>query len=132
MSKYSSEDLNRLIEETRVHRSVYLDPEIFDLEMERVFTRAWVYVGHESQVKKPGDYFCTWIGRQPVILSRHTDGQIYVLFNRCAHRGARVLNEEKGNAKQVPLLLPRVELLSRWRVGRRAAGGGLWGGLRPL
>ena len=92
--------LRRLIQENRVHSDYYRDPEIFDLEMERVFTRAWVYVGHESQVKKPGDYFCTWIGRQPVILSRHTDGQIYVLFNRCAHRGARVLNEEKGNAKQ--------------------------------
>lgn len=66
--------------------------------MERIFGQTWIYVGHESQVKNPGDFFCTRIGKQPVVLTRHKDNKIHVLFNRCGHRGAMVLREETGNA----------------------------------
>src|ERR1700751_2234280 len=52
-------ELAQLIEPGRVHRRVYTDPAIFELEMARIFGAAWIYVGHESQVKNPGDYFCT-------------------------------------------------------------------------
>ena len=48
--------LAQLIEPGRVHRSVYTDPGIFDLEMERIFGRAWIFVGHESQIPNEGDY----------------------------------------------------------------------------
>ena len=89
-----------LVEPGRVHRSVYTDPAIFDLEMERVFGRAWIYVGHESQVASPGDYLTTRIGLQPVILCRHRDGALHVLFNRCSHRGAKVCVLESGNARR--------------------------------
>ena len=47
-------DISSLIEPGRVHRDVYTDPEIFELEMVRIFGRAWLYVGHASQVKEPG------------------------------------------------------------------------------
>lgn len=97
-------EISKLIEPGRVHRSVYTDPAIFDLEMERIFGRAWVYVGHASQVPNAGDYFTTRIGNQPVIMSRHSDGEIFVLYNRCAHRGAKVCNLECGNAKQFECL----------------------------
>ncbi len=99
MSKLNNEYLRGLVQEDRVHRSIYTDPEIFELEMERIFGRVWLYVGHESQVPNPGDYFCTEIARQPVVLSRDRAGAIHVLFNRCGHRGARVLNQECGNAR---------------------------------
>ncbi len=99
MSNFSNEDLRGLVLEDRVHRSIYTDPAIFELEMERIFGRVWLYVGHQSQVPNPGDFFCTTLARQPVVLSRDRDGAIHVLFNRCGHRGARVLNEECGNAR---------------------------------
>jgi benzoate/toluate 1,2-dioxygenase subunit alpha len=92
------QDIKSLVHRDHVHRSLYLDPEIFDLEMEKVFGRTWVYVGHDSLVPKSGDYVTTKIGRQPVVLSRHTDGQIYVIYNSCGHRGAIVCNQQQGNA----------------------------------
>ncbi len=91
--------LRDLVQDDRVHRDIYLDPDIFDLEMERLYGRAWVYVGHESQVPKQGDYFCATIGTQPLVMTRHTDGKVYVLHNRCGHRGVRVVNTERGNAR---------------------------------
>ena len=91
--------LQSLVHRDHVHRSVYLDPGIFDLEMQRIFGRAWVFVGHESLVPRPGDYLTTTIGSVPVVLSRHSDGKVCVLFNSCGHRGAVVCNEERGNVK---------------------------------
>ncbi len=82
----------------RVHRRLYTDAAIFDAEMELIFERTWVFVGHDSEVPHPGDYKTTTIGRQPVIMSRHEDGNVYVLMNRCMHRGAVVCREEQGNS----------------------------------
>ena len=53
------EAIRALVQPDRVHRDVYLDPELFEIEMEELFTKTWVYVGHESQVPEPGDYFAT-------------------------------------------------------------------------
>ena len=99
MKHLSSPELQSLIHRDRVHRSIYLDPEIFELEMRRIFGQAWVYVGHDSLVPKPGDFITTRIGSQPVVMSRHTDGKVYVVYNSCGHRGAIVCNDEKGNAE---------------------------------
>ena len=89
--------IGALVEPGRVHRRVYSDPAVFELEMERIFGRAWLFVGHASQVPNPGDYITTDLGRQPVILTRHKDGSLKVLQNRCAHRGPKVLNERCGH-----------------------------------
>jgi benzoate/toluate 1,2-dioxygenase subunit alpha len=96
-----TEDIAKLIEPGRVHRRVYTDPELFELEMERIFGSAWLFVGHTSQVPKPGDYITTELGRQPVIMCRHSDGSVQVLLNRCSHRGAKVVNERKGHAPRL-------------------------------
>jgi len=95
----SALDIKGLVQPDRVHRAVYTDPAIFELEMERLFARAWLLVGHESQLPGPGDYFTTRMGREPVIVARHTDGTIHVLVNRCAHRGARVCDAARGTAR---------------------------------
>jgi phenylpropionate dioxygenase-like ring-hydroxylating dioxygenase large terminal subunit len=87
-----------LVQADRVHRSVYTDPAIFDLEMERIFGRAWIYVGHASQVPNAGDYHQALIGRQSVFMIRDPDGAIHVLFNRCAHKGAKLVAFPDGNA----------------------------------
>ena len=90
-------ELGRLVEPDRGHRSVYTDPAIFEREMATIFHKVWTYVGHETQAPKPGDYHTLQIGRQPMVMVRHSDNKIYVLYNRCAHRGAMVCGALRGN-----------------------------------
>ena len=89
--------LRRLVEDDRVHRDVYTSAEIFQLEMERLWSRTWIYVGHESQVPNPGDFITLDIAAQPVLMVRHTDGSVRVLMNRCAHKGTKVVYDLAGN-----------------------------------
>ncbi len=93
-------DLARMVQPGRVHRRLYSDPAIFDLEMERIFGTAWIYVGHESQVKQPGDYLCTRIGRKPFVLVRDDGGEIRLIHNQCAHRGSLVVASDVGHATE--------------------------------
>jgi phenylpropionate dioxygenase-like ring-hydroxylating dioxygenase large terminal subunit len=96
MGAFDRERLAMLVQPDRVHRSVYADPSLFDAEMERIFGRAWLVLGHESQAPAAGDFFTTRMGREPVIVVRQDDGAIAVLVNRCAHRGAMVCAEARG------------------------------------
>ena len=76
------------VKDGAVHGKIYTDPAIFKLEMDKIFSTTWVYVGHESEIANPGDYKTTKIGSQPVIVTRSADsGQINVVLNRCRHRG---------------------------------------------
>jgi benzoate/toluate 1,2-dioxygenase subunit alpha len=93
-----SHALLALIEPDRVHRDVYLDPEVFQLEMERLWSRAWIYAGHTSQVPQAGDFITLDVAAKPLIVVRHTDGKIRVLLNRCAHKGTKVVYDTAGNA----------------------------------
>jgi phenylpropionate dioxygenase-like ring-hydroxylating dioxygenase large terminal subunit len=99
MSAFGPERLAMLVQADRVHRSVYADAAIFELEMDRVFGRAWLLVGHESQVPSPGDYFTTRMGREPVIVVNQ-GSRIEVLINRCMHRGSMVCAEGRGNTER--------------------------------
>ena len=100
MSTPDTQQLESLVQDDRVHRSVYSDPDIFETEMRQLFGKAWLILGHESQIAKAGDYFCTEMARQPVIVVRHQDQSVQVLFNRCSHRGALVCHEQSGHANQ--------------------------------
>src|SRR5208282_2872539 len=71
----------------RVDRAVYLDPQVFEAEMAHCFEGGWVYLAHDSQLKNPGDYLTTCIGRQPVVVVRKKDGSFGCYINACAHRG---------------------------------------------
>src|ERR1700751_5426051 len=102
----SPESLRSLVQPGRVHRRLYTDPAIFALEMERIFGAAWIYVGHESQVKNPGDYVRAFIGRRPVVLVRDAEGEIRVIHNQCAHRGSLVVANDKGNAGKFQCCYP--------------------------
>ena len=88
--------IEELIEPDRVHRTVYTDQEIFDREIEQIFEKVWVYCGHESQVKAPGDYYTVQIGRQPMIMVRDRSGAMHVLHNRCPHRGVELCGAMSG------------------------------------
>ena len=90
-------NIQELVRPREVHRDLYVSEEVFRLEMEQLFANTWVYVGHESQVPEPGDYFSTEIGTQPVLMVRHTDRTIHVLHNRCPHKGVRITTDTCGN-----------------------------------
>ncbi len=86
-----------LVQAEQVHRDIYIDQEVFRAEMRHLFRNAWVFVGHDSQVPKKGDYFTTQIGDQPVIMVRHSDGEVKVLYNRCPHKGTKIAIDRSGN-----------------------------------
>ncbi|WP_218182691.1 aromatic ring-hydroxylating oxygenase subunit alpha [Pseudomonas gingeri] len=88
-----------LIKPEHIHGSVYTDQAIFEAELEKIWYRGWVYVGHESEIPEANDFVMKSIGPQPVIMTRDRDGNIHLLLNRCAHRGNQVCLSEKGNAR---------------------------------
>jgi len=105
MTDLAATDLAALVQDTQIHRDVYLSEDIFRLERERLFARSWLYVGHDSQIPEAGDYITLEVIGHPLIMVRHTDGQVRVLINRCAHKGARLLSEPKGRLENPGRLL---------------------------
>jgi len=101
-SKFSPPEIDAgaLVTPTHVHRSVYTDPAIFDLEMTRIFGRAWLYLAHDSELPNPGDYVVRHMGTQGVILTRDKTGAVKAIFNRCSHRGATLCAFPSGSAPQ--------------------------------
>ena len=97
----ASAEIDELVslERGEIDRRIYLDPEIFELEMERIFGRAWLFLCHETQIPEPGDFFQTVMGRDNVLVVRQKDGSIKAMLNTCAHRGNAVCRAEEGNAK---------------------------------
>ncbi len=83
----------------RVHRSALTSPEVFALEQRRIFERGWLYVGHESEIPRPGDYRRRTVAGRPLVFLRGSDSQVRVLFNTCTHRGALVCRRDEGNAE---------------------------------
>ena len=92
-------EFSSLVQAGRVHRRVYTDPAIFAEEQRRIFRKVWLWLGHESQVRNPGDFFTTRLAGDRVIVTRHTDGRIHAFHNRCSHRGAEVCLASSGNAR---------------------------------
>ena len=86
-----------LVEEDRVHRDVYLSDEIFALEQRHFFANTWNYLGHASQVPNSGDYLGVELAGRPLVMVRQPDGTIRVLYNRCAHKGTRLVSDASGN-----------------------------------
>jgi phenylpropionate dioxygenase-like ring-hydroxylating dioxygenase large terminal subunit len=94
----SSMELDTLVNGPVLSHRLYTDQSIFSSEMERLFSVAWIYLGHECQLPTPGSYFLSHIGLASVIVTRDRQGEIHVLENRCAHRAAPVCSELNGSA----------------------------------
>jgi phenylpropionate dioxygenase-like ring-hydroxylating dioxygenase large terminal subunit len=82
-----------------VHRDIYRDPEVLEWEMKYIFEGTWNLVGLESQIPKPFDFFTTYIGRTPIIVTRDANGQPNCLINSCRHKGAQVCHYREGSAR---------------------------------
>jgi phenylpropionate dioxygenase-like ring-hydroxylating dioxygenase large terminal subunit len=89
--------IRALVQDDRVHRDVYLSEELFALEQERFFANTWLYVGHASQVPNAGDFWSLELAGRPVMMVRQPDGAVRVFYNRCAHKGTRLVTDESGN-----------------------------------
>ena len=81
----------------RCRRDIFTNADLFELEMKHIFESNWVYLAHESQIPNNNDYYTTWIGRQPVVITRDKTGELHAVINACAHKGAMLCRRKHGN-----------------------------------
>ena len=105
-------------------RPFYVDPDYFRLDLEMIWYRDWLFVGHDCELDKPGAFFTVQIGDYPVVLVRDLKGTIRAFHNTCRHRGSRVCAAEQGLGRAARLPLSPVELRSRRAAPVRPPGGG--------
>ncbi|MGE3983853.1 MAG: aromatic ring-hydroxylating dioxygenase subunit alpha [Dehalococcoidia bacterium] len=97
---YRNDELLHMVDPVKatVDRRAFFDKDIYQLEMERIFARSWLFMCHDSQIPNPGDFFMTFMGEDRVICVRDNDGLPQVLINSCRHRGNAVCRAEEGHA----------------------------------
>lgn len=82
-----------------VDRRIFSDPAVYQQEMRRIFARSWLFIAHMDQFQRPGSFFQTYMGEDPVIAVMNKKREIRVLLNNCRHRGARVCRADEGATK---------------------------------
>ena len=85
-----------LVRSDKVHKDLYLSEELFAIEQRELFGNTWSFLGHASQIAQSGDFFIVDVAGQSLIVLRDERGEIRVLHNRCAHKGAQLLTQESG------------------------------------
>ncbi len=93
-------EMSRLVDDNKglVSRRIFIEPEIYEQELERIFARCWLFLCHESQISRPGDFLTTYMGEDPVLVVRDSDGRVRAFLNVCRHRGNRLCRADSGNA----------------------------------
>lgn len=80
-------------------KKIFYDDELYQLELERIFGRCWLFLTHDSLIPKLGDFVTGYMGEDEVLIVRQPDGSVKAFLNHCMHRGARLCNAEAGNAR---------------------------------
>lgn len=83
----------------RVNRRTFVDPDVLAQEQRNIFDNCWLYVGHESEFPRKGDFLTRRVGGRELIVARGNDDRVRIFFNTCPHRGAMVCREKDGNGK---------------------------------
>ena len=78
---------------TSLPRNYFVSEEVFEQEYERVISRLWLFVGHISRLRQPGDYFVRQVGPESMVITRDSDGNLRAFNNICRHRGARLCKD---------------------------------------
>ena len=89
-----------------LEREFYTEPQIFELDMQRVLLRHWFCAGHVGSVSRPGDFLVVDLGPESVIIVRTQQGEIKALLNVCRHRGSRICTARSGRAAAGRLTCP--------------------------
>jgi ethylbenzene dioxygenase alpha subunit len=87
------------LEKGWIDRRIFWDQDIYDRELEQLFARCWLFVAHDSQIEKPGDFITGYMGEDSVIIARGQDRQVRVFLNACPHRGNRVCFADGGTTR---------------------------------
>jgi len=87
------------LEHQTVSPLVFVDPEVYRAEQEQIFARCWLYVAHETQIPRPGDFVTNYMGQEQIIMCRDGEGQVRVFVNSCRHRGMRVCRTDEGHTR---------------------------------
>lgn len=79
-------------------RRIIVSDEIYKQEIEQIFGRCWLWVAHGSQIPNPNDFIASYMGEDPVLVTRDSKGKIHTFLNMCRHRGNRICRADAGNA----------------------------------
>ncbi len=97
---YSNQEVWNMVDTNKglIDRRVFGDEALYQMELERIFARCWLFLAHESEVANPNDFITTYMGEDPVLVTRDGNGELHAFLNVCRHRGSRVCLVDSGNA----------------------------------